>query len=117
MAATAALCDFDYRVSAAPSQQPCLTAMMPWSNPLVRLTQYADGGITLSIDGGTLRGTWDRDGGFTATGMTRLMINNIPLDLTNTITARFSTCDRWAGRWQQQGSLCALDWDAGAIRQ
>lgn len=114
----AALCDFDYRVTASPSQQTCSFGQITWPNPIVRVTQHADGGITLITDAGTLRGRWDVDGGFTASGTTMLG-GSFPVSVANSITARFSTCDRWDGRWRQavSGNLCALEWDAGALRQ
>ena len=126
--AASGLCDGNYRIGATPRSQSCLSMVtVLWPDPLVRVTQHADGGLILSVlsapvDGGAplgtaLRGSWDAGGTFTATGLSVLEVAGFQLQVMNAVTGRFRTCDSWTGSWRQSASLCTLTWDAGAQRQ
>jgi len=115
------LCDESYRVAASPPQQSCLGVGVPWPTPVARLTQHADGGLTMFVDAGsfgafTLRGSWDGGGGFRAAGPSTLNVMGFPVTISNTVTAQLDTCAAWSGRWVQTSSLCDFTWDAGATR-
>ncbi len=120
--AAAVLCDETYAVAATPAMQSCLGNAVPWPNPSARVTQHADGGLTMVVDAGAigiavLRGSWDAGGGFRATGQGTMNFGGLPLTVAHTVTAQFTTCNAWAGRWLQDATICAFAWDAGATRQ